>query len=171
MEFRRIEPLGEAGAADLGFPAAARALDVRHRRRVWAGIERDAASGLIFVANDAGTLYALDAKGAQRWKFETGKPIKARPAVIGDSVYVASDSGFLYRLDKRSGTERWRAQIDRGSPGAHSDRPKEKSRWDRYGSSIVADGKRVYVGSRDRHAVRVRSRHGQGAVARADRRT
>jgi outer membrane protein assembly factor BamB len=116
---------------------------------VWAGIERDADSGLIFVANDSGTLHALDAQGAVRWKFATDKPIKARPAVIGDSVYLASDTGFLYRLDKRSGQERWRAQIDRGSPERISPY-QEGSRWDRYGSSVVADGKRVYVGSRDK---------------------
>jgi outer membrane protein assembly factor BamB len=63
-------------------------------------------------------------------------------------VYLASDSGFLYKLDKRSGAERWRAKIDRGSP-ERIPPSKEGSRWDRYGSSIVADGKHVYVGSRD----------------------
>ncbi len=148
VEFRRIEPLAKPVPRTWDFPRPRVRWTFDTGAAVWAGIEHDAASGLIFVANDAGTLHALDAKGAQRWQFATGKPIKARPAAIGDSVYVASDSGFLYKLDKRSGAERWRAKIDRGSP-ERIPPYKEGSRWDRYGSSIVADSKRVYVGSRD----------------------
>jgi outer membrane protein assembly factor BamB len=148
VEFRRIEPLAKPAPPTWDFPRPRVRWTFDTGAAVWAGIERDAASGLIFVANDAGTLHALDAKGAKRWEFATGKPVKARPTVIDDSVYLASDSGFLYRLDKRSGAERWRAKIDRGSPERIATN-KEESRWDRYGSSVVADGKRVYVGSRD----------------------
>ena len=153
MEFRRIEPLAKPVPRTWDFPRPRVRWTFDTGAAVWAGIERDAASGLIFVANDAGTLHALDAKGAERWKFATGKPVKARPTVIGDSVYLASDSGFLYRLDKRSGAERWRAKIDRGSP-ERIPASKEGSRWDRYGSSVVADSKRVYVGSRDERCTR-----------------
>jgi outer membrane protein assembly factor BamB len=148
VEFRRIEPLAKPTPRTWDFPRPRVRWTFDTGAAVWAGIERDAQSGLIFVANDSGTLHALDAQGAERWKFATGKPIKARPAVIGDSVYVASDTGLLYRLDKRSGKEQWRAKIDRGSP-ARIATNQEGSRWDRYGSSVVADGKRVYVGSRD----------------------
>lgn len=148
VEFRRIEPLTKPVPPTWDFPRPRVRWTFDTGAAVWAGIERDATSGSIFVANDAGTLRALDAKGAERWKFATGKPVKSRPAAIGDSVYLASDSGFLYRLDKRSGAERWRAKIDRGSP-ERIPTNQEASRWDRYGSSIVADGKRVYVGSRD----------------------
>lgn len=116
----------------------------------WAGLERDGESGFIFVGNDGGTLHAIDATGAIRWKFATGKPIKARPAVIGDSVYVSSDSGFLYRLDKLTGGERWRVAVDSGSP-ARIPASEENSRWDRYGSSVVADARCLYYASRDRH--------------------
>jgi outer membrane protein assembly factor BamB len=149
VEFRRSEPLAKPVPRKWEFPRPRVRWSFDTGAAVWAGIERDAASGLIFVANDAGTLHALDAKGAERWKFATGKPVKARPTVIGDSVYLASDSGFLYKLDKRSGAERWRAPIDRGSP-QRIPASKEESRWDRYGSSVVADSKRVYIGSRDR---------------------
>jgi outer membrane protein assembly factor BamB len=148
IEFRRSEPLVKPAPRTWDFPRPRERWTFDTGAAVWAGIERDAQSGLIFVANDAGTLYALDAQGAQRWKFATDKPIKARPAVIGDCVYVAADSGFLYRLDKRSGKEQWRAKIDRGSP-QRIPTNQEASRWDRYGSSVVADAKRVYVGSRD----------------------
>ena len=148
VEFRRSEPLAKPTPRTWDFPRPRVRWTFDTGAAVWAGIERDAAGGLIFVANDAGTLHALDAQGAERWKFATGKPVKARPTVIGDSVYLASDSGFLYKLDKRNGAERWRARIDRGSP-ARIPASKEGSRWDRYGSSVVADSKRVYVGSRD----------------------
>jgi outer membrane protein assembly factor BamB len=147
--FHRIEPLAKPAPRTWDFPRPHVRWTFDTGAPVWAGIERDAASGLLYVANDAGTLYALDAKGAKRWEFATGKPVKARPAVIGDSLYLASDSGFLYRLDKSSGAERWRAKIDTGSPDRIPPY-KEGSRWDRYGSSIVADSKRVYVGSRDK---------------------
>jgi outer membrane protein assembly factor BamB len=149
VEFRRIEPLAKPKPRTWDFPRPRVRWTFDTGAAVWAGIEHDAASELIFVANDAGTLHALDAKGAERWKFATGKPIKARPTSIGDCVYLASDSGFLYKLDKRSGAERWRAPIDRGSP-ERIPASKEGSRWDRYGSSVVADNERVYVGSRDR---------------------
>jgi len=148
VEFRRIEPLAKPVPQAWDFPHPRVRWTFDTGAAVWAGIEHDPASGLIFVANDAGTLHALDAKGAVRWQFATGKPIKARPAVIGDSVYLASDSGFLYKLDKRSGAQRWRAKIDRGSP-ERIPANKEGSRWDRYSSSVVADNERVYVGSRD----------------------
>ena len=149
VKFRRSEPLQKPVPRTWNFPSPRVRWTFDTGAAVWAGIERDAASGLIFVANDAGTLHALEAKGAERWKFASGKPVKARPAVIGDSVYLASDSGFLYKLDKSSGVERWRAKIDSGSPERISPY-KEGSRWDRYGSSIVSDGKRVYISSRDK---------------------
>jgi outer membrane protein assembly factor BamB len=149
VEFRRIQPFAKPVPRTWDFPRPHVRWTFDTGAAVWAGIERDADSGLIFVANDAGTLHALEPNGAVRWKFATDKPIKARPAVIGDSVYLASDTGLLYRLDKRSGKEHWRAKIDRGSP-ERIPPYKEGSRWDRYGSSVVADGKRVYVGSRDK---------------------
>ena len=148
VEFRRIEPAAKPAPRTWDLPRPRERWTFDTGAAVWAGIERDADSGLIFVANDSGTLHALDAKGVEHWKFATDKPVKARPAVIGESVYLASDTGFLYRLDKRSGKEQWRAKIDRGSP-ERIPPYKEGSRWDRYGSSVVADSKRVYVGSRD----------------------
>ncbi len=120
------------------------------RSPVWAGLERDKETGLIFVGTDSGAFHAIDATGQKKWTFETGEPIKARPAVIGDSVFVQSDSGFAYRLDKRSGRERWRTKIDAGSP-KRIPVNQPKTRWDRFGSSFVADAQQVYVGSRDNH--------------------
>jgi outer membrane protein assembly factor BamB len=117
---------------------------------VWAGIERDAGSGVLFVGNEQGALHAIGRDGKVRWKFDTGKPIRAQPALIGGHVYVASDSGYLHKLDRKSGAEAWRANIDRGSePRIPTN--EEKTRWDRYASSVVTDGKRLFVASRDKN--------------------
>jgi outer membrane protein assembly factor BamB len=150
VEFRRTEPVTRPAPPAWEFPRPRMRWSFDTGAAVWAGIERDSASGLIYVGNDAGTLYALDADGKESWTFATGEPIKARPAVIGDAVYVVSDSGFLYKLDKLTGIERWRARIDTGSPERiPTDQP--DTRWDRYGSSVVADAKHLYVASRDRN--------------------
>jgi outer membrane protein assembly factor BamB len=148
VEFRRTEPLAKPAPPSWNHPRPRVKWTYETGSPVWAGLERDASSGRIFVANEAGVVHAIDADGKASWTFETGKPIKARPAVIGDSIYVASDAGFLYQLDKRNGKERWRAKVDSGSPDRiPTDQP--KTRWDRYGSSVVADAKRVFVASRD----------------------
>jgi outer membrane protein assembly factor BamB len=70
--------------------------------------------------------------------------------VIGAHVYLHSDSGHLYKLDRKSGKEAWRVRVDNGSePRLPTDQP--KTRWDRYGSSVVSDGRQLYLASRDKH--------------------
>ncbi|MES1262987.1 MAG: PQQ-binding-like beta-propeller repeat protein, partial [Peristeroidobacter soli] len=117
---------------------------------VWAGIERDSKSGALFVGNEDGVVQAISAEGKLRWKFETGKPIRAQPTLIGKHLYVHSDSGFLYKLDAASGKEVWRANVDHGSV-PRIPTSDEKTRWDRYGSSVVSDSKRLYLASRDKN--------------------
>lgn len=149
-QFHRSEPLPKPAPPDWSFDKPHLKWQLDLKAPVWAGLERDANSGLLFVGTDAGVLHAITSDGRIAWTFDTGKAIKARPAVIGRFVYVASDSGFLYRLDKVRGSERWRARIDAGSP-PRIPASEEKSRWDRYGSSVVADDRRLYVASRDNH--------------------
>jgi eukaryotic-like serine/threonine-protein kinase len=112
---------------------------------VWAGLAHDAASRHVFVASDTGTVMALDARnGTRAWSFATADKVRAQPVVDRGFVYVNSDDGYLYKLDVRSGKEAWRAAIDsRSAP-----RPKRQA-FDRYGSSALVDGKRLYVGSAD----------------------
>ena len=118
--------VGQAGAADLGFPASARALDLRHRRR---GVGRHRARcGERADLRRQRCGHAARARCEGRAALASSRPAsrsRRGPRRSATRVYVASDSGFLYKLDKRSGAERWRAKIDRGSPGAHPDRTRK----------------------------------------------
>ena len=150
IEFRRGEPVVKTPLPEWKAPRPTVAWTLDTGAAVWAGIERDPKSGLLFVANENGVVHAIDAGGKVRWKFETGKPIRAQPRVIGKFVYVASDSGYLYKLARDTGTEAWRARIDQDSePRIPTNQ--EKSRWDRYGSGVVSDGRHLYVASRDKN--------------------
>lgn len=150
VEFRRVEPLAKPVPPQWDHAAPKVRWRTNVSGSVWAGLAHDAATKTLFVATDAGIVHALDEQGSERWRFETGKPIKAQPAVIADALFVASDSGYLYKLDKQSGRELWRAKVDEGSP-PRIPVNEPKTRWDRYGSSIVADETRAYVASRDNH--------------------
>jgi outer membrane protein assembly factor BamB len=150
VEFKRSAPFEKPPARDWKAPRPKPTWSVETGAPVWAGIERDAGNGWLFVGNEQGVLHAIDRAGNVRWKFPTEKPIRAQPRVIGGHVYVASDSGYLYKLDRDTGKETWRARIDQGSePRLPTNQ--EKTRWDRYASSVAADGKRLYIASRDKH--------------------
>ena len=64
---------------------------------------------LLFGADD-GHLYALDEEGKLLWKFpQEGSlgPIRATPAVSGDTVYFGTDTGTLYAVGLSDGNLRW----------------------------------------------------------------
>ena len=150
VEFKRAGPLVKAPLNEWKAPRPrVKWLVETGGAAVWAGIER-AGDGTLYVGDERGDLHAIHADGRKSWRFATGKPIRAQPRVIGGHVYLHSDSGFLYKLARDSGREIWRARVDAGSePRLPTDQ--EKTRWDRYGSSVVSDGGRVYLASRDRH--------------------
>ncbi len=151
IEFKRSEPIEKPAPPDWkAAPQPTVRWSVDTGAPVWAGLERDAKSGLLFVANEQGYLHAIDRDGEVRWRITTGKPIRAQPKVSGGYVYVASDSGDLYKLDIKSGVGQWRTRVDSAlEPRLPSNH--EKTRWDRYGSSVVTDGKRLYIASRDKN--------------------
>jgi outer membrane protein assembly factor BamB len=149
VEFKRSTAVEKPPAREWNAPKPEVVWSLETGAAVWAGLEHDAKSSLLFVGNDAGVLRAIDYRGKVRWQFDTGKPIRAQPRVLAKSVYVSSDSGFLHKLNARSGTEEWRARIDSGAPPRVPTNEKG-TRWDRYGSSVVADAKQVYVASRDK---------------------
>lgn len=49
-----------------------------------------------------------------KWKFDTGKAVKASPVIVDGTVYIGSDDGNLYAIDLNTGTEKWR--FSTGSP-------------------------------------------------------
>lgn len=150
VEFKRGEPLTKEPANEWRAPRPQVIWSVdTGGSPIWAGIER-AGDGTLYVAGESGVLNAIDRDGKLRWKFETGKAIRAQPRVVGGSVYLHSDSGYVYRLDAKSGKETWRARVDTGSEPRLPTNEKG-TRWDRYGSSVVVDGKQLYVASRDKN--------------------
>ena len=173
VEFRRIAAPEKPALPGWKAPAPRVRWQADVKAPVWAGLVHDAETGRLFVATDAGVVHAIETAGAQpgsvAWTFDTGRAIKARPAIVGDALYVVSDSGFLHRLDRKTGAERWRAPVD-AAPPPRLPGSDEKSRWDRYGSSVVVDGARLYVASRDKrvHALDAASGRELWTVAAGD---
>ncbi|HEY2594559.1 MAG TPA: PQQ-binding-like beta-propeller repeat protein, partial [Chloroflexota bacterium] len=57
------------------------------------------AADLVLLANDDGTLSAVDvASGARRWTFQAADVIRASPTLAGEHVVVASWDGMLHAL-------------------------------------------------------------------------
>ena len=169
VEFKRGAPFEKPPERTWQAPRPKVLWSVDTGAAAWAGIERDADSGLLFVGNEQGLVHAIGRDGKVRWKFDTGKPIRAQPIVIAKHVYVASDSGYLYKLRRDTGTEVWRARIDNGSE-PRIPTSDEKTRWDRYASSVVSDGKRLFIASRDKNLYALDIKNGRELwrVAAAD---
>ncbi len=66
------------------------------------------ADGLLYVADQAGMLTALDARqGTPRWQFGAGGAIVAAPAVAAGIVYVGASDKTLYALEASGGLFLW----------------------------------------------------------------
>lgn len=66
------------------------------------------ARGRVFVADDSGTLAALDeATGGELWTADMGSPIRSSPVVDGDIVIVGSDGGDVSAFPVGSGRRLW----------------------------------------------------------------
>ncbi|MGF7473619.1 PQQ-binding-like beta-propeller repeat protein, partial [Salmonella enterica subsp. enterica serovar Minnesota] len=52
--------------------------------------------------------------------------------------------------DRDRGAEVWRVRVDSGAP-ARVPPDQKDTRWDRYGSSVVADSNTLYYAGRDRY--------------------
>lgn len=78
--------------------------------------------GMVYVANSAGVIKALDAAdGTVRWSYKTGGKVFSSPGLceVSGSLVVGSSDNFIYCLDARSGKLRWRAEAGKsvlGSP-------------------------------------------------------
>lgn len=70
-----------------------------------------------------GTLYAVSASGALKWKATLGAAVKASPAVTSDgTVYALADGGVLKAFDAASGAERWSATQSGNAGGVAVDK-------------------------------------------------
>jgi outer membrane protein assembly factor BamB len=68
--------------------------------------------GVVFVAGDDGSVYALDAtSGAQRWQFDAASPIDLTPVLGGGALVVAGRDGRVHALDAATGHQRWSVDI------------------------------------------------------------
>jgi outer membrane protein assembly factor BamB len=149
IEFRRGEALVKPAPPTWNAPRPTRLWTVELGSPVWAALARDPATRLLFVGTDAGVLHAIGEDGVVRWKYSAGGAIRSEPAIIQGHVYVSSDAGFTAKLDSR-GKELWRVKTD-ASPAPRLPPTDEKTRWDRYGSGTVSDGRRLFFASRDRN--------------------
>lgn len=147
VEFERCEPPART-AVEWDAPRPDVAWSVDAGGPVWAGLELDRTANHLLVATQNGFVLALDAAtGRQAWFWSAGGEIHSQPSVVGDAVYVASDDGKVSKLERLSGHLLWQAEIGTGPERLGPEDP--KSKWDRYGSAVVAAGNRLFVGSRD----------------------
>ena len=118
---------------------------------LWAGATF--ADGVVYAGDDAGRLYALDARsGAMRWSFQAGGPIRTRPTVVDKGVFFQADDGLLYRLDAKDGKKVWELRvvqepIERLPPGDPN------SRYDSFSSEVTVADKKLFVGTHDGHVL------------------
>lgn len=141
-------PMTRAGPARTGHAVGGRPLGRRPTER-WRDDPEDAAieaapavvGETVAVGRDDGSVAALDLEdGRERWRFETGGPVRAAPAVAEGRVVVGSADGAVYAIDAETGEREWRYQTD----GRVRTAP------------VVADGT-VYVGSDALHAIDLES--------------
>ncbi len=83
-------------------------------------------SGLIIAVSRDGYVHAIQEKnGEYLWRFPTGEPVVASPAVIGNHVYVSTQLGGMYCLEATSGKSLWFAPTSSNSwpPARHGSTP------------------------------------------------
>lgn len=113
---------------DMGFPRPDYTVNQTYqdkRQSVWsftddsdlgAGITTD--GNLIFTANTAGQVYALDAATGERiWVFQTQGKVYSTPEVSGNTLVVGSADHHIYGLDASSGALRWKVEAGKAVLG------------------------------------------------------
>jgi outer membrane protein assembly factor BamB len=98
-----------------------------------------AAGGMVFLANRAGVVRALDSSGNEVWQAYTSGPVFYPPAVAHDRVYVGSADGRVYAYEARTGRLLWTFRVapeDRWIPIYG----KLMNAWPVAGGVVVDDG-------------------------------
>lgn len=147
ITLRRVERFDMPERPAITAPEPAALWDFDAGSPLWAG--PTLSGGTVYVGGQDGALHAIDARdGTRRWVHRTGGPIRVRPTVAGGMVVAQSDDGFLYAVDAKSGALRWRVKtVDGAIVRLPFDNP--ESRFDRFGSDVVAAGGRLYLGTHD----------------------
>jgi hypothetical protein len=70
-------------------------------------------SAAVVGVEAGGTVFALDANGAEKWQVEIGSQLASGGPLVGDAVYVTTADGTVVALDPASGEERWTSAFDR----------------------------------------------------------
>ena len=155
---RKVERFDTPARPALSAPKAEPVWTFEAGSALWAGPTFGA--GSVYAGAEDGSVHALDARtGVHRWVFVTGARIRTRPAVVGRDLYVPADDGFLYKLDAASGQLRWKAKIVE-KPIVRLPFDDPKSRFDRFGSDVVAADGRLFVGTHDGKLVALDARDG-----------
>lgn len=69
------------------------------------------AGDVVYLADRAGVVYALDRDGRLKWKAYTGGAIYFPPAVAQGRVFAGSADGWVYALAARTGERLWRFRV------------------------------------------------------------
>jgi outer membrane protein assembly factor BamB len=102
------------------------------------------ADGLLIVADQNGTVSALDAgQAAPRWQFGVGGPVVAAPAVADGLAYIGASDKTLYALTAREGLFVWAFKFR-----------------DNIATSPVVSGGVLFIGGEDRTLVALDARTG-----------
>jgi outer membrane protein assembly factor BamB len=161
LSLRRVERFDVAPRAEIAAPLAVPVWTFDAGSPLWAGATF--ADGTVYAGGQDGRVHAVDAgNGRKRWSFAAGGPIRTRPTVAGADLYFQADDGYLYKLATASGEERWRVRVvEKPIERLPFDNP--KSRFDRFGSDVTAEGGRLYLGTHDGRVVAIDPARGEKA--------
>jgi outer membrane protein assembly factor BamB len=132
--------------------------------------------GTIYVGSQDDYLFALNADGTLKWRFQTGDVVRSSPAIGADgTIYVGSYDNHLYAINPSDGTPRW-SYLTGGnvpsSPAIAADgtiifgssdnkiyalNPDSSLKWSYttsgqvYSSPAIAPDGTIYCGSNDRY--------------------
>ncbi len=129
------------------------------------------AAGRVFVAERAGAVRSLDAKGKAIWQVQTGLRLSAGPALVDGALIMGTLDGEVVALEAQDGQERWRASLSSeviSRPAGEGDLVAVRSGDGRVYGLAATDGERRWTVNRSVPALTLRGSAplvvGRGAV-------
>jgi outer membrane protein assembly factor BamB len=68
--------------------------------------------GVIYFANDKGTIFAVGKDKKILWEYETGTSVSAPPLAWSGKIFIGTDNGLFIALDKNNGKPAWSYKTD-----------------------------------------------------------